>query len=313
MKIKKLKDLDTNKPVSVMIYGESSIGKTTMAIGSPKPIVIDLDRGLDRVSEEYNGDGVEFVEPDTYEEIIEFLHSDEINKYESIVIDTYEKFIACMFEYLAAKMPKLRNYNGQPSQAGWGQIKTTSQQFIAELMKMNKNLIFVAHSKEEKRGEELLTRPDISGASGKELVKEIDLVGYMRNINGNRTICFEPGDYFTAKNGLGLKGFMEVPEDNSFFSKLLEAVKQKRENRNKLRNEYDELLAEQDDKLAHVQTADDLNVLLASLKEAKDKALWGSRRIFWCKIKQLAKDKFNMEYDDASKSFRVANNTDSVQ
>ena len=303
MKIKKLKDLDVNKPISILVYGDSGIGKTTFGIGAPKPIVIDLDRGLDRVDERFSGDRVEYMEVDVYEDILEFMQSDEIKKYESIVIDTFGKFIDVMFDYLARKTPKLRMYNGQPSQAGWGQIKTVATKFIQDLMKLNKNIIFIAHAKEEKRGEEIITRPDISGASGKELIKEIDLVGFMTNKGGNRTICFEPGDYFTAKNGLGLNGFIEVPQDNSLFSKILDKVQKKRENRKKLREEYDALLDEQDTKLSKVGTPEDLELLIKELKNQETKIIWGSRLIFWNKIKKLAKDKFNMEYDNANERF----------
>lgn len=303
MKIKKLKDLDVNKPISILLYGEPGIGKTTLAIGSPKPMVIDLDRGLDRVDERFSGDSVEYMEVDAYEDILEFMQSDEIKKYESIVIDTFGKFIDVMFDYLARKTPKLRMYNGQPSQAGWGQIKTVASKFIQDLLKLNKNIIFIAHEKDDKRGEEIITRPDISGASGKELIKEIDLVGFMSNKGGNRTICFEPGDYFVAKNGLGLSGFMEVPPDNSFFNKLLDKVQKKRENRKRLREEYDELLLEQDTKLSKVGTPDDLDLLIKELKDQETKIIWGSRLIFWNKIKKLAKDKFNMEYDNANNKF----------
>lgn len=303
MKIKKLKDLDVNKPITILIYGDAGIGKTTFALGAPKPMVIDLDRGLDRVDERFSGDSVEYMEVDVYEDILEFMQSDEINKYESIVIDTFGKFIDCMFDYLSRKIPKLRMYNGQPSQQGWGQIKTVATKFIQDLIKLNKHIIFIAHAKDEKRGEEILTRPDISGASGKELIKEIDLVGFMSNKGGNRTICFEPGDYFTAKNGLGLNGFIEVPQDNSLFCKILDKVQKKRENRKRLREEYDELLAAQDSKLATITEADQLEFLINDLKDAENKVIWGSKMIYWNKIKKLAKEKFNMEYDNANGKF----------
>lgn len=311
MNIIQPRDLAIRKVVSMLIYGTPGVGKTTLACCSPNAILIDLDHGLQRVDKQYQCPSVQVSK---YEEIIELINSEEIKGFDSIVIDTFEKFIECMFDYLASQNSKLRQYNGMPSQAGWGQIKTTSKRFISDLLKMNKNLIFVAHDKEEKSGDDLIVRPDISGASGKDLIKMIDLVGYMSIKGGKRTICFEPHDNFIAKNSLGLSGFIEVPDGAcTFVNDLLNKISTRQQQDNAIRAEYDKLLEEQDDKLAHVQTADDLNVLLASLKNTENKVIWGSRRIFWCKLKQLAKDKFNMEYDDASKSFRLADNTDSIQ
>ena len=100
---------------------------------------------------------------------------------------------------------------------------------------------------------------------------------------------------------------MEVPPDNSFFNKLLDKVQKKRENRKKLREEYDALLDEQDTKLSKVETPEDLDLLISELKNQETKIIWGSRLIYWNKIKKLAKDKFNMEYDNDSARFVACN------
>ena len=44
---------------------------------------------------------------------------------------------------------------------------------------MGKSVIFVAHEREEKNGEEKQIRPEIGGSSAGDLIKELDLVGYM--------------------------------------------------------------------------------------------------------------------------------------
>ena len=311
MNIIQPKDLPIRKVVSMLIYGQSGVGKTSLASCSPNAILLDLDHGLQRVDKQYQCPSVQVS---NYEEIVELINSEDVKGFDTIVIDTFEKFVECMFDYLASQNSKLRNYNGQPSQAGWGQIKTTSKKLISDLLKMNKNLILISHDREDKNGDEIVVRPDISGASGKDLIKVIDLVGYMSIKGGKRTICFEPHDNFIAKNSLGLNGFIEIPDGYyGFVNDVISKITTRQQQDNAIRAEYDKLLAEQDDKLAHVQTADDLNVLLSSLKDTENKVIWGSRRIFWCKLKQLAKDKFNMEYDDVTKSFRLVNNTDALQ
>ena len=300
MKIVQPSELSSNAPISCLIYGQPGVGKTTVAVGAPSPLLIDFDHGLIRIKKEYQCPSVQVS---SYEDILELMQSEEIKAYNSIVVDTFGKFIDCMFDYLADKNGKLRNYNGQPTQQGWGQIKTTATKFIKDLLKMNKNIIFVAHDREDKSGDEFFIRPDISGASGKELVKEIDLVGYMSIKGGKRTICFNPSDNFVAKNSLGLEGFINLPPDNSFFTEIIEKIKARREEDNMVRLEYEQLLEEQDSKLATIKEADQLDFLINDLKDAENKVIWGSKMIYWNKIKKLAKEKFNMEYDNANGKF----------
>lgn len=304
MKIIQPRDLSTDNPISCLVYGQPGVGKTTLALSAPNPILIDLDHGLHRVQKENQCPSVQV---NNFGEILELVQSEEIKEFGSIVIDTFGKFIDCMFDYLAEKNAKLKNYNGMPSQAGWGQIKTTSKKFILDLMKMNKNIIFVAHDKEDKNGDEVIIRPDISGASGKDLVKMIDLVGYMSVKGGKRTICFEPNDAFIAKNSLGMNGFINIPSQNNFFSKIMDMISNKKKAENEIRLEYDKLLSEQDTKLSKVGTPEDLDLLIRELKDQETKIIWGSRIVFWNKIKKLAKDKFNMEYDNASERFMACN------
>lgn len=47
---------------------------------------------------------------------------------------------------------------------------------------MGKSVIFVAHEREEKVGDEKQIRPEIGGSSAGDLIKELDLVGYMEAI-----------------------------------------------------------------------------------------------------------------------------------
>lgn len=304
MKIIQPRDLTTDNPISCLVYGQPGVGKTTLALSAPNPILIDLDHGLHRVQKENQCPSVQVS---NFEEILELIQSEDIKGFNSIVIDTFEKFIDCMFDYLVSKNAKLKNYNGMPSQAGWGQIKTTSKKIVSDLLKMSKNIIFVAHDREDKSGDEITIRPDISGASGKDLIKMIDLVGYMSVKGGKRTICFEPNDAFVAKNSLGMNGFMNIPTENCFFSTIIERISEKKQKENVIRVEYDKLLAEQDTKLSKVGTPEDLNLLIKELKDQETKIIWGSRLIYWNKIKKLAKDKFNMEYDNDSARFVACN------
>ena len=305
MKIIQPRDLSTTANISCLVYGPAGVGKTTLALSAPNPILIDLDHGLCRVQKEYQCPSIQV---EKFEDILELLQSEELKTFGTIIIDTFGQFIECMFEYLANKNAKLKNYNGQPTQAGWGQIKTTCKKFLSDIFKINKNFICIAHEQGDKfAGDEIILRPEIIGSSGRELIKLVDLVGYMSIKGGKHTISFDPNDNFVAKNSLGLSGFIEWNNDNKFFSKIIDKISERREKDNLTRKEYDELLADQDSKLEKVGSPEDLELLMKELKDQETKIIWGSRIVFWNKIKKLAKDKFNMEYDNASERFMACN------
>jgi hypothetical protein len=73
-----------------MIYGAPAAGKTTLALSAPKPFLIDLDRGLHRVDKRYHCDSLQV---NNLDEITEVLGSREIDRYETIVIDTLGKLV----------------------------------------------------------------------------------------------------------------------------------------------------------------------------------------------------------------------------
>ena len=55
--IKKPNELNfNNKKISMIIAGVAGIGKTTLALSSPKPLLIDLDKGISRVEAKYRCD-----------------------------------------------------------------------------------------------------------------------------------------------------------------------------------------------------------------------------------------------------------------
>lgn len=42
-----------NKKFSMILYGSPGVGKTTLALSAPAPIIIDFDRGMSRVKAQH--------------------------------------------------------------------------------------------------------------------------------------------------------------------------------------------------------------------------------------------------------------------
>ena len=98
-KIKKKSEITLPQKVVGCIVGTPGIGKTTLALSAPKPLLLDCDNGIHRVQAEYRTD---CVQVESYEDILDVLQED-LSDYETIVIDTLGKLIEFMLDYFFNK------------------------------------------------------------------------------------------------------------------------------------------------------------------------------------------------------------------
>lgn len=244
--IKKPEELPVKTTVLGGIYGQPSLGKTTLALSMPRPLLLDTDGGLHRVQEEYRTDSVPVS---SYDDILAVL-KENLSDYDTIVIDTLGKLVDFMCEKAANENPKMLQSDGTFSQKGWGVVKNYFKALVKDLDKLNKNLIFVAHEKETQQGDEKYIRPDVSGSSGKDIIKELDFLGYMEIIGKKRSITFMPSSKVYAKNSLQLDNYVEIPilekgDKNTFLTDyILKPTIEKRKKEFKAELDYDKIISE---------------------------------------------------------------------
>jgi hypothetical protein len=232
---KKPSELVAKPGLVAMIYGQPGSGKSTLACSAPGAVMIDTDGGVMRINGAHQ---VPTLQVESWEQIEaameEVRNTAEIR---SIIIDTVGKMLTYLEEYIIRTASGKRvevAYDGKGlSLKGFGKRKQMFSDFIKKSVILGKNVIFVAHDKEEKRGggDDTIIRPEVGGSSTQDLMKELDLVGYME-MNGNtRTISFTPTDRFYAKNTCDMPGVIPIPvlideekrivADNNFFGKVI--------------------------------------------------------------------------------------------
>lgn len=231
---KKPSELRAKPGIVAMIYGSPGSGKSTLACSAPGAVMIDTDGGVMRINGAHQ---VPTLQVTKWEEIAEAM--DEAKKdpeIQTVIIDTVGKMLNYMEEYIkrtaAGKKVEI-NKDGTLSLKGFGKRKQMFIDFIKGITTLGKNVIFVGHDKEEGRGDETVIRPEVGGSSTNDLMKELDLVGYMEMSGNVRTISFTPTDRFYAKNTCDMPGVINVPvligdkgeisAENNFFAHVIQS------------------------------------------------------------------------------------------
>ena len=308
--IKKPNELVVKTNLSALIYGQPGMGKTTLALSAPHPLLLDFDGGIHRVNAAHRVDTVQISK---WEEVDEVMQDPDIAGYQTIVIDTAGKMLSFMDKYITQNNPKMRKADGTLSLQGYGLRKNMFINFVNQVSLMGKSVIFVAHEREEKVGDEKQIRPEIGGSSAGDLIKELDLVGYMEAIGKKRTISFNPCEKFYGKNTCNLPERMEIPTlindkgeligENNFMTNIINTYSKYQAKQTELSSEYEDLMEvikAQIEMVNDVESANNVSKSLAGMQHIFDSKIQAgillNKR---CKELGLKLNKVSKQYEAA--------------
>jgi hypothetical protein len=179
-----------------------------------------------------------------------------------------------MSAYIIRNDAKMAMRDGSLSLKGYGVRKQMFVNFIKQLALMGKNVIFIAHEREERRGEETFKRPEIGGSSANDLIKELDLVGYMYAIGKERVITFDPAEYYYAKNTCNLPAAIKLPvvvdetgkaSQNVAMANIVKSYETAQVKRQSMTAEYEQVLDIIAETMSYATDADSLNDAMAKV------------------------------------------------
>lgn len=271
--IKRPSELSVKDTLSVLIYGQPGIGKTTLGVSAPDAVLFDYDGGVQRINGAHQ---VPTLQPTSWEDTNAALQeiAQEMPEIKTIVIDTVGKMLDYMSAYIIRTDPKMAMRDGSLSLKGYGVRKTMFVNFIKQLALMGKNVIFIAHEREERRGEETFKRPEIGGSSANDLIKELDLVGYMYAVGKERIITFDPAEYYYAKNTCNLPAAIKLPvvvdetgkaSQNVAMANIVKSYEAAQVKRQAMTAEYEQVLGIIAETMTFATDADSLNEVMAKV------------------------------------------------
>lgn len=306
--IRKSNELVIPTTVKMMIYGQAGMGKSTVALSAPNPLLLDFDNGVKRMNMAHL-ENIDTVQVASWSDVQQVLQED-LSAYQTIVVDTIGKMMDFIITYkCGARQPSIRDWSGINAEFSW---------MTRTLSSLNKHIIFVAHRDSRKEGDDTVFIPSLREKSYNSIVTELDLLGYleMKSERGvqRRTITFDPTSRNDGKNTCNLPSVMEVPTildrngnptaKNDFVSsKVIDPYLSMLAVKDAERKKYDKVIEEIKESIEFITDAQSANDFASHINDFEHvgSSLMKARNLFATKVKALGLvfDKKTKSYSDA--------------
>lgn len=268
----------------LLLFGDPGVGKTSLAQTGEDPLTLDFDGGAHRSA--FRRRTLRF---ESWEDMLAVQHKGIADKlapnfgtHKEIILDTVGTLLKYLGRSVIAGNAKLGTRAGGLSLQGWGVLKDTFDGWLMDLRRAGKQVVMIAHGKEEKDGDARMIRPDIAGGSYAIVMQAADIVGYMTYRNGQRWIGWDPTDSYFAKNGARLEsgGVPSFTAEPRYLAGLLAEAKRNLGKTAEQSAAVAKLVSEWQEKLTLEKTPDvkALNALctgeLAKIEPALKPAVW---------------------------------------
>lgn len=286
--------------INVLIYGQPSTGKTSLCYTMDKPLVIDFDGGAHRSQQSHLGTTVRV---DTWADV-EQVMTELVPQYQTIIIDTVGSALDYIAAHIIATNPKMGTAKGTLTMQGWGDLKAVFSAWFKRLNVAGKDVVMIAHHREEKEGDATRKRPDIQGSSYGLVMKQADFVGFAHlNEASQRVIGFAPtADYFGKDSArLGVVQVANLDNEQSYGSELIQTMRDAFASVADAHQQALDAVMQWRDAVATWVEAADVNVNLQRLKELPEAVAVQVKPLVTAKIKQLG-----LTFNKSTKQYEVA-------
>jgi|GEM_PF-6810608 hypothetical protein len=180
-----------------LLVGQPGICKSSLGFSADDPIVLNYDSESAHARAVNRGPSLPVLTVAQQRALEADLSI--LDPYRTVVLDTVGGAVNTMSSLIIEDTPKFGNSAG-PTQQGWGALKRHFAKFLSDLRNRGKNVLMIAHSKEDKSDDRVYMRPDIAGGSRDEIMRLADFVGYVYMNGKQRTLDFNPTDQWFGKN-----------------------------------------------------------------------------------------------------------------
>jgi len=264
LKITKASDPIEVKTITMCLYGVPGLGKTSTAFTAEKPLLLDFDHGAYRSKN--RGDVVQI---ESWSDVTSITQAD-LAAYKTLVVDTAGRALDCLTADIIDHDPKMGR-GGNLSLQGYGALKGQFISWLRLMRSFGLDVILIAHSDEQRKGDELIERLDAQGSSKNEIYKSADVMGRLYLAGQKRVLNFSPTDTAFGKNPAQLAP-LEVPDFAQAPGFLAGVIGQIKASLNQLSAEaqaQQTLVTTWNERIAAAATCADFDALVAKATEEK--------------------------------------------
>ncbi len=263
LKITKSTEAIEVKTLTACIYAPPGVGKTSMAFTAEKPLLLDFDKGSYR--SQNRGDVVQI---EKWADVAG-ITGDDLKPYSTLVVDTTGRALDALSADIIAQNPKMGR-GGALTLQGYGELKSKFVAWVKLVRSFGLDVVLIAHSDEQRNGDEMIERLDMQGGSKNEIYKVADLMGRIYLLGGKRTLNLSPTDTAFGKNPAGLAP-IEVPHFGAAPNFLAGVIAQTKAALNKMSADQTVVAtaqAEWKDRIDECLTPEDFDNLIEPIKAA---------------------------------------------
>ena len=283
--------------IITLIYGDPGIWKTSLAFTAKRPILFDFDKGAYRAANRKDS-----VQIEAWLEVSRITPQDLAN-YDTIIVDTAGRALDMITDMLKRDTRNTRK-DGQLSMQGYGKLGAIFTDWLKMLRGMGKDIVLLAHTSEDKDGDNIIKRPDMVGGSKREAYKIADMMAYMTTQHGQdgdiKTLNFIPHPAYLAKDSGQIGNVTVVPMTDA-PNQLADIIQKTKDHINSFSAEAAKAHQDLSDLRSELMSAEDaksINKLIDSL-DVNHLLCGQMKKDIWSSAQMLT----TIEFNSATKRF----------
>jgi hypothetical protein len=206
--------------VVFLIYGESGVGKTVFSSTWPKPVFLDMDKGLSSVRRKVHRFKIDFWED--LMQALQFLKSGE-HPFGTIILDSLNELQALTMRNVIQSNPGIRrSYNDLPGIGDYGKMLFDVDNVVRFLRGLPYNIVLTAQVAPREMETDPILPQLIGKNSARNVARMVDIVGFLEKKDSaegpkTRVMIFDGVNIVTKDRS----GVLPVQVENPTYENLL--------------------------------------------------------------------------------------------